>query len=575
MNEYKTTKKDLDDWKNGFPLELHSVMEGKNFKRTNIINEIISKLEDNNGDHSLLLVGKSGTSKSNLLMDIMCHYFKNGYIVFYNFGEEEIKEVYNLENSLRTRLKDGNNILVAVDNVHDKKTATIFSVIESLSSYENKDNIRFILTGRLPEFDRFVKERLGEIPSENIRKSIRKLSPRLRFEIPNFDSNEIKEFIKRYKNEEEVSRSLIKTYNIRYEEYNKIFVDDEQIIYNISSLIFKETDGYPILVKFLLFGKGLYEDMIERYHEYLECNTMKLKTMIICAILERANIAITDDILTNMNIINYARELKDQTLVFSKIEKKWKTLHIKWNLELLVYLYSEEEDDFILESGIDILKQSLQLLMTVIKNEQNKYYIIGTLYDSTTIDTEQNKTLPINVIDQVIRKGDISYVDNLSKYGRFSIYNFYIAKNFYYLKRYRESLDAIEKVFNIYPKDPIVISNKGASLAGLGEEEKAIACYNQIIYDLDPKYVNAWYNKGNSLRRLGRYDEAIKCYDEIITKLDPKYVNVWYNKGIALSNLKKYDEEIKCYDEIITKLDPKICVSMAQQRSCFIQISKI
>ena len=62
-------------------------------------------------------------------------------------------------------------------------------------------------------------------------------------------------------------------------------------------------------------------------------------------------------------------------------------------------------------------------------------YIIGSLYDSTTIDTEQNKTLPINIIDQVIRKGEISYVDNLSEYWRFSIYNYYIAKNYYYLKQ--------------------------------------------------------------------------------------------------------------------------------------------
>ena len=308
-------------------------------------------------------------------MDIMCHYFKNNYIVFYNYGEEEIKDVYNLENSLRNRLKDGNKILVAVDNVHDKRTATIFSVIDSLRSYEEKkDNIRFILTGRQPEFDRFINERLGEIPSEQIRSSIRKLSPKLRFEIPNFDSKEIKEFIKKYKDEEEVRYSLIQKYNIRYEEYDKIF-DDKEKLDNISSLIFKETErGYPILVKFLLFGKGLYEDMKSRYYDYLanDNNIMKLYTMLICAILERANIAITDDLLTEMKIILYARELKNQTLIFSKIEKKWKTLHLKWNLELLAYLYNEE-DDYILEKRIDILKQSLQSLMTTIKNEQDKY----------------------------------------------------------------------------------------------------------------------------------------------------------------------------------------------------------
>ena len=38
---YKSTKKDLDEWKNGFPFELHSIMEGKNFKRTDIIKKLL------------------------------------------------------------------------------------------------------------------------------------------------------------------------------------------------------------------------------------------------------------------------------------------------------------------------------------------------------------------------------------------------------------------------------------------------------------------------------------------------------------------------------------------------------
>ncbi|HEX6294535.1 MAG TPA: hypothetical protein VFZ46_05220 [Nitrososphaeraceae archaeon] len=168
----RTSYQGFDKWKNGFPFKLQDIMHGHHFQRTDIINDIISKLDDSNGNHALLLLGKSGTSKSTLLMDIMCHYFRNGYIVFYNFGEEEIKDVYDLENSLRNRLKDGNKILVAVDNVQDKKTATIFSVIDSIRSYEEKkDNIRFILTGRQPEFDRFVDDRLDTV-SEPIRQSI-------------------------------------------------------------------------------------------------------------------------------------------------------------------------------------------------------------------------------------------------------------------------------------------------------------------------------------------------------------------------------------------------------------------
>jgi tetratricopeptide (TPR) repeat protein len=554
----KSSQQDFANWKKGFRFELPSIMEGKNFNRYDLIQKIVTKLDDNNGDHALLLLGKSGTSKSNLLMDIICHYFKNGFIVFHNFDVEEIKDVFKLNNSLRNRLKDDNKILVAVDDVHDKRFAPIFSVIDSLRSYvEKKDNIRFILTGRLPEFDRYINERLGEIPSESIRNSIRKLSPKLRFDIPNFDPKEIKEFIKKYKDEDEARYSLIQKNNIRSDEYDKIFNDEEKVD-NISLLIFKETEaGYPILVKFLLFGKGLYEDMSNRYHSYLanDNNIMKLHTMLICSILERANIPITSDLLTAMKIITYAKELKNQTLIFSEIEKKWKTLHVKWNLELLTFLYSEN-DESLLGKRIEILKQSLQLLMTTINKEENQFLIIGSLYDSTTIDTEQKKYLPINIIDQVVRENEKSYIDNLSKHWRFSIYNNYIAKNYYYLKQYQESLNAIEKIFNIYPNDPTLILNKGVSLSGLGEEEKAIACFNQVIDEIDPTNVNAWLNKGISLDKLGRYEEALKCYDEIITKLDPTNVNAWFNKGLVLHKLGRYKEALKCYDEIITKLDP-------------------
>ena len=555
---YKSSQEDLDEWKNGFPFELHSIMEELVFKRSNIINEIITKLDDNNGDHALLLLGKSSTSKGTLLMDIMCHYFKNNYIVFYNYGEEEIKNIYDLETSLRNRLKDGNKILVAVDNVHDKRTVGIFSVIDSLRSYEEKkDNIRFILTARQPEFDRLIEDRLGEISSESIRKSIRKLSTKLKFEIPNFDPNEIKEFIKKYKDEEEVKQSLIQKYNVNYEEYDQIF-NDERKIDNVASMMFKETEGYPVLVKFLLFGKGIYEDMKSRYDEYLsnDNNIMKLHTMLICAILERANIAITDNLLSDMNIKTYARELKNQTLIFSEAEKKWKTLHPKWDLELLTYLYNEE-DDYILDKRIDILKNSLQSLIATIKNEEDLHLILGSLYDSTTIETEQKKILPINIIDKVVTGGEKSYVDNLSEFYRYSIYNNYIAKNYFLLKQYKESLDAIERVINIYPNDISVITNKGLMLASSGEEEKAIACFNKIIHELDPKYVLAWLQKGAALGSFGRHEEAIRCYDEIINKLDPKCVYAWHNKGVSLDKLGKNEEGIRCYDEIINKLDPK------------------
>ena len=99
--------------------------------------------KDDNGDDVLLLLGKSGTSKSTLSMDVMSPYFRNGYIVFYKFGDEEIKEVYDLENSLMNWLKKGNKILVAVDSVHHKRTTANSN--NRLRSYSNIIKFKIIL----------------------------------------------------------------------------------------------------------------------------------------------------------------------------------------------------------------------------------------------------------------------------------------------------------------------------------------------------------------------------------------------------------------------------------------------
>ena len=42
-------------------------------------------------EHRLLIVGESGTSKSTILMEVICEYFDRGYTILYNFGETEIK----------------------------------------------------------------------------------------------------------------------------------------------------------------------------------------------------------------------------------------------------------------------------------------------------------------------------------------------------------------------------------------------------------------------------------------------------------------------------------------------------
>jgi hypothetical protein len=272
---------DVENWKNGFEFELPDIMAGLEFKRENLLTSIIKKLDDNKtnnaGGHSVLLLGKSGISKSTILKELICHYFKEQYIVLYNFGEEKIDNVFGIVNFIESKLNAGkvenreNKILVAVDNVHNERTASIFSVIDQFDNHIKKDNLRFILTARQPEFDRFIESRLSTIP-EQIRNSINKLlnNSALKFEIGSFDESEIEGFIKKYKNAPEILDSIR-----RIGFYGKDLIDDKKLK-NIASQIYNETHGDPILVKFLLFGEGLLQDVKKRYRDYLAGNEDKL-----------------------------------------------------------------------------------------------------------------------------------------------------------------------------------------------------------------------------------------------------------------------------------------------------------
>jgi hypothetical protein len=70
----KNVINDFEDWKSGYPFKLPSIYYGYEFRRKNVTDEIKQKLETNN---KLLMLGESGT-KSTILMEIMCDYFRNG-----------------------------------------------------------------------------------------------------------------------------------------------------------------------------------------------------------------------------------------------------------------------------------------------------------------------------------------------------------------------------------------------------------------------------------------------------------------------------------------------------------------
>ena len=78
FKENTDTEEDFQNWLKGYSFSLPSIYQKKEYRREKVISEIQRKLEEKK---KVLLLGKSGTSKSTLLMEIICDYFNQGYKV--------------------------------------------------------------------------------------------------------------------------------------------------------------------------------------------------------------------------------------------------------------------------------------------------------------------------------------------------------------------------------------------------------------------------------------------------------------------------------------------------------------
>ena len=213
-----------------------------------------------------------------------------------------------------------------------------------MKTIDKKENIKFILTARIPDFDWLVERRLGEV-SEKIKKSIIKFveSDTYKYILPYFNLEEIKEFFIKYK---------------------KISVPKSPIqLQQIINDIFAKTRGHPLMVKFSVLGQGLEDDVKTRYEQYLSKDEIKVETMIACSLLDIANIPITDNILEKMNLLTYAYDLKDATL-YRVGQSLWKTIHPRWAIELIHFLYSETDANLKIENKrIHNLKKVIKLFL--------------------------------------------------------------------------------------------------------------------------------------------------------------------------------------------------------------------
>jgi hypothetical protein len=125
-----------------------------------------------------------------------------------------------------------------------------------------------------------------------------------------------------------------------------------------------------------------------------------MQTMLICSLLDIGGLPIDDAFLEDMGLLREAYSLEHATL-YQPSTGSWKTIHPRWNEEMLSFLYNESEGGKLLDNK-QYLKTALDSIFNIKKEkksatEERAYSTIGIIYDIAA-----RGVIPINIIESVI-----------------------------------------------------------------------------------------------------------------------------------------------------------------------------
>ena len=92
----------------------------------------------------------------------------------------------------------------------------------------------------------------------------------------------------------------------------------------------------PIRIRFLVLGKGLALDARLDYDDYLQDDVEKLRTTLICSLLDLANYPASKTLFEKLQLSEYASDLEQESILAGA----YRTKHPRWDLELLSYMFS-------------------------------------------------------------------------------------------------------------------------------------------------------------------------------------------------------------------------------------------
>ena len=118
----------------------------------------------------------------------------------------------------------------------------------------------------------------------------------------------------------------------------------------------------------------------------------------------------------------------------------------------------------------------------------------------------------------------------------------------------------------------IAYSNRGNSFLRRGQEDRAIADYDQAIR-LDPSYVDAYRNRGAARFNQGAYDKALPDYEAAI-RLDPREPGSYTDRCSVHAMTGRLPEAKADCDKAL-ELDPVYLEAMAWRALVSLQLADI
>lgn len=122
------------------------------------------------------------------------------------------------------------------------------------------------------------------------------------------------------------------------------------------------------------------------------------------------------------------------------------------------------------------------------------------------------------------------------------------------LTHWRDTETLYRRMLVFAPNSPVVHSDLGAALFGIGKVDEAMAHYDRAI-ELSPVYAEAYYNRGSACAEQGAYERAVADFTRAL-ELRPKDAVALNNRGNAHLTLGKYDAAIADYTAAI-KIRPE------------------